>query len=255
VGLQSTRPGASRAGLHALLPPPALPWGVNTPIISWPRLRALGHLPAAIRLVVGLVAGAATWFLSPAALGTVSRLVAAWDAFGVATLLLLWAAIFTADADRIRAVAATEDLSRTLSSIFVVVAAGASLLGATALLKTTSHLSHGALAQRLALSVVAVGSAWLLVHTVFPLRYAHIYYDADENGSDVGGLVFPGNDPEPDYLDIAYFAFVIGMTAQTADISISGRTLRRVALLHGLISFVFNTTLVALVISGVAGII
>ncbi len=228
---------------------------VNTPVFSSSLLRSLGHLSSAARLAVGLIAGVAAWYFSPVVLGTVSRLVAAWDAFGVALLALLWAAIFTADADRIRAVAATEDLSRTLSSVFVVGAAGASLLGATALLKTTHDLSSAALVQHIALSIVAVGAAWLLVHTVFTLRYAHIYYDANEDGSDVGGLVFPGNDPEPDYLDIAYFAFVIGMTAQTADISISCRPVRRVALLHGLISFVFNTTLVALVISGIAGVL
>ena len=232
---------------------------MNTPLVSWALLRRIGRLSSATRVLLGLLAAAAAWQWLPTGLGaaasTVSCLVAAWDSFGVTLLLLLWAAIFTADADRIRAVAATEDLSRTLSSVFVLVAAGASLLGATALLKTAHTISPGALVQHIALSIVAVGAAWLLVHTVFTLRYAHVYYDANEDGSDVGGLVFPGNDPEPDYLDIAYFAFVIGMTAQTADISISGRTLRRLALLHGLISFVFNTTLVALVISGVAGII
>ena len=230
---------------------------MNTPIVSWALLRRIGRLSSATRVLLGLLAATAAWLWLPTGLGpaasTVSRLVAAWDSFGVTLLLLLWAAIFTADADRIRAVAATEDLSRTLSSVFVLVAASASLLGATALLRAIPHLSPAALAQHIALSIVAVGSAWLLVHTVFTLRYAHVYYDANEDGSDVGGLVFPGNDPEPDYLDIAYFAFIIGMTAQTADISISGRTLRRLALLHGLISFVFNTTLVALVISGIAG--
>ena len=230
---------------------------MNHPIVSWAPLRRIGRLSSTTRVLLGLLAAGAAWQWLPTGLGpaasTVSRLVAAWDSFGVTLLLLLWAAIFTADADRIRAVAATEDLSRTLSSIFVLVAASASLLGATALLKAIPHLSPAALVQHIALSIVAVGAAWLLVHTVFTLRYAHVYYDANEDGSDVGGLVFPGNDPEPDYLDIAYFAFVIGMTAQTADISISGRTLRRVALLHGLISFVFNTTLVALVISGIAG--
>jgi uncharacterized membrane protein len=81
------------------------------------------------------------------------------------------------------------------------------------------------------------------------------YYDANPDGSDVGGLDFPGGDKEPDYLDIAYFAFVVGMTAQTADVSISGRAQRRLALLHGLISFSFNTALVALVISGVSGVL
>lgn len=232
---------------------------MNTPVVSWALLRRIGRLPSAYRLLLGLLVAAASWQWLPTGLGpaasTVSRLVAAWDSFGVTTLLLLWAAIFTADADRIRAVAASEDLSRFVSFLFVLVAAGSSLLGATALLKTAHDLGTAALAQHIALSMVAVGSAWLLVHTVFTLRYAHVYYDANPDGSDVGGLVFPGNDPEPDYLDIAYFAFVIGMTAQTADISISGRALRRLALLHGLISFVFNTTLVALVISGVAGIL
>jgi uncharacterized membrane protein len=230
---------------------------VNTPVVSWALLRYLGRLPATYRLLLGLAAAAAGWQWVPTGLGaassTASHLVAAWDSFGVVTLVLLWAAIFTADADRIRAVAASEDLGRAVSFIFVLSAAGASLLAVIALLKTIHNLSPAALVQHIALSIVAVGSAWLLVHTIFTLRYAHLYYDANEDGSDVGGLQFPGNDPEPDYLDIAYFSFVLGMTAQTADVSISGRALRRLALLHGLISFVFNTTLVALVISGIAG--
>jgi uncharacterized membrane protein len=225
---------------------------VNNPIISSALLRRVARLSSTYRLLIALAAAAAAWQWLPTGLGaassTIPRLVGTWDSFGVTMLLLLWAAIFTADADRIRAVAATEDLSRTLGSIFVLVAAGASLLGVIALLGTIHGLKPAALAQH-------IGAAWLLVHTVFTLRYAHIYYDADDDGADVGGLDFPGNDPEPDYLDIAYFAFVIGMTAQTADISISGRALRRVALLHGLISFIFNTTLVALVISGVAGVL
>ncbi|WP_370550215.1 DUF1345 domain-containing protein [Hymenobacter sp. BT559] len=161
----------------------------------------------------------------------------------------------TADAERIRVVAASEDLSRAVSFIFVLVAASASLLAVVALLRTFHDLNAPTLAWHIGLSAVAVGAAWLLVHTVFTLRYAHAYYDADDEGADRGGLDFPGNDPEPDYLDIAYFAFVVGMTAQTADVSISSRTQRRLALLHGLISFVFNTTLVALVISGIAGVL
>jgi uncharacterized membrane protein len=206
-------------------------------------------------MVIGLAVGAAAWFLCPISLATVSRAVAAWDAFGVVMLLLLWAAIVTADAERIRVVAASEDLSRAVSFIFVLVAASASLLAVVALLRTFHNAKATTLAWHIGLSVVAVGAAWLLVHTVFTLRYAHAYYDADEDGSDKGGLDFPGDDPEPDYLDIAYFAFVVGMTAQTADVSISGRTQRRIALLHGLISFVFNTTLIALVISGVSSVL
>ena len=228
---------------------------VNTSRALQRLLHRLAHLPATYRLAVGLAVGVVVWWGLPPELSRLSRAVAAWDAFAVVSLLLLWAAIFTADADRIRAVAATEDFSRALSFVFVLVAASASLLAVIALLGTLHNLSPTALARHIGLSIVAVGAAWLLVHTVFTLRYAHIYYDANPDGSDVGGLDFPGGDKEPDYLDIAYFSFVVGMTAQTADVSISGRDQRRLALLHGLISFVFNTTLVALVISGVAGVL
>ncbi|MGI4833804.1 MAG: DUF1345 domain-containing protein [Janthinobacterium lividum] len=183
------------------------------------------------------------------------RLVIGWDTFAVLTLCLLWASIYSADAKRIRAVAATEDLSRALSFVFVLVAASASLLAVVVLLSTSHDLQPAVLIRHIALSIVAVGASWLLVHTVFTLRYAHIYYDADEQGHDVRGLDFPGGAEEPDYLDIAYFSFVIGMTAQTADVAISGYRQRRLALLHGLIAFGFNTALIALVISGVGGVL
>ena len=108
----------------------------------------------------------------------------------------------------------------------------------------------------------AVALAWTLVHCVFTLRYAHAYYDADDQGNDEGGLVFPddiGKDCkdklQPNYLDFAYFAFVVGMTAQTADIGISSRDIRRIALLHSIISFVFNTAIVALTIGTIGGVL
>lgn len=228
---------------------------VKTNVASQTWLHRLGHLPASWRLAVGAVVGAAAWALSPAHYESLVRLIIGWDAFGLTTLALIWVAIYTADADRIRAVAASEDLSRLLSFVFVLVAAAASLLAVVLLLGTSHGLPPAQLLRHIALSGVAVAASWLLVHTVFTLRYAHLYYDAGPDGSDVGGLDFPGGDQEPDYLDIAYFAFVVGMTAQTADVSISGRPQRRLALLHGLISFIFNTALVALVINGVASIL
>lgn len=215
----------------------------------------MGHLPASLRLVAGAVVGVAAWALSPTHYHMLVRLIIGWDAFGITTLSLIWTSIYTADANRIRAVAASEDLSRLVSFVFVLVAAGASLLAVVLLLGTSHGLPPATLVRYIGLSGVAVAASWLLVHTVFTLRYAHTYYDAKEDGSDVGGLDFPGGEKEPNYLDIAYFAFVVGMTAQTADVSISGRGQRQLALLHGLISFVFNTALVALVINGVAGIL
>lgn len=218
-------------------------------------LHRLSHLPATLRLVVGAAVGVAAWALSPAHYHALTRLIMGWDAFAITTLALIWLAIYTADADRIRAVASSEDLSRLVSFVFVLIAASASLLAVVLLLGTSHGLPPATLARHIALSGVAVASSWLLVHTVFTLRYAHLYYDADSDGSDRGGLEFPGGEKEPNYLDIAYFAFVVGMTAQTADVGISGRPQRQLALLHGLISFVFNTALVALVINGVASIL
>lgn len=212
-------------------------------------------MPATLRLLVGLLIGAAAWVLSPTHYHLLVRLIIGWDAFSITALSLIWTGIYTADADRIRAVAASEDLSRLLSFVFVLVAAAASLLAVVVLLGTSHGLPPVVLARHIALSGVAVLASWLLVHTVFTLRYAHQYYDSNPDGSDVGGLDFPGGEKEPNYLDIAYFAFVVGMTAQTADVSISGRPQRRLALLHGLLSFFFNTALVALVINGVAGIL
>jgi len=214
-------------------------------------LGRVGRFPTTVRLLLALGAGVAAGFLSSHSL--LVRLVSGWDAFALTSLILVWISIYQADVDRIREVAAQEDFSRTLASLFILVAASASLLAVVALLGTLHGMSPAAQARRLALLVAAVGSSWLLVHTVFTLRYAHMYYDQDQPGQDNGGLDFPGDEKEPDYLDFAYFAFVIGMTAQTADVSIAGRAPRRLALLHCLIAFGFNTALVALVINGVAG--
>jgi uncharacterized membrane protein len=218
-----------------------------------------GQLPVGIRMVLGLALGLLAWLLAPASLGQLGRLVAAWDAYAGLTLLLIAAAVFTADAAHIRKVATSEDSSRTVASAFVLTASLASFLAVLALLRTMHGLNAPALAGRAALTIGAVIEAWFLVHTVFTLRYAHQYYDdCGPDGRDAQGIDFPGEDGktvEPDYLDFAYFAFTIGMAAQTADVAISGRVPRRTALLHSLISFSFNTAIVALSISALGGLL
>lgn len=212
-----------------------------------------GQLSALTRLVVALALGAGAWVLLSADLLPTARAVAAWDAFGLTTLLLIWAAITTADVDHIRETARQEDASRTLSFAVVLVAALSSLLAVVLLLGSVREMARAQAHLHVGLAVAAVVIAWLLVHTIFTLRYAHLYYD-DTTAGDAAGLEFPGQQP-PDYLDFAYFSFVLGMTAQTADVSISGRYMRRLALLHGLVSFGFNTAVVALIISGLASVL
>ena len=107
----------------------------------------------------------------------------------------------------------------------------------------------------LAMIVVTIILSWSLVHTVFTLHYAHGYYgpSADDDDTDglVGGLEFP-SEPRPDYWDFMYFSFVIGMTGQVSDVQVSGRMLRRLALIHGIVAFFFNTIILALTINIVA---
>ncbi len=206
------------------------------------------------------VAGALAVWLAPDTLNPLARAVAGWDAFATVSLGLIVLTMRLADVEDIRRVAASEDLPRTVSFVVVIGGALASLGAVIGLLGSLKGLPEKSKALHLALGVGAVALSWSLVHCVFALRYAHAYYDADEQGSDCGGLVFPddaGKDDddklEPNYLDFGYFSFVIGMTAQTADVGISSRPIRRVALLHSLISFVFNTAIVALTIGTIGG--
>ncbi len=120
----------------------------------------------------------------------------------------------------------------------MITAATASLLAVGLVLGSAKNLPSSDLAWHIALSVSAVVLSWTLVHTLFALRYAHLYFwDARkiERKAISGGLIFPGKDI-PDYLDFAYFSFVIGMTCQVSDVQIACSRLRRPALVHGLIS-------------------
>jgi uncharacterized membrane protein len=98
---------------------------------------------------------------------------------------------------------------------------------------------------------------WLFANMVYALHYAHLYYSADdaiggEAGGDSRGLDIPGGE-DPDYLDFVYFAFTLGMTFQTADVNITGRPIRRIAILHGFAAFVFNIGVIAFTINAIGG--
>ena len=107
---------------------------------------------------------------------------------------------------------------------------------------------------RLIIAISGMILSWFLIHTIFTLRYAHLFYGDDLKNPKVhaGGLEFP-DDKKPDYFDFAYFAFVLGMTFQVSDVQITSKRLRRLAMWHGLLSFGFNTIMIALTINLIAG--
>lgn len=112
---------------------------------------------------------------------------------------------------------------------------------------------HAAKAGGVAAIGVAAGSvilSWLFMNTTFALHYAHSFYGEDD--SQAGGLEFPST-PKPDYWDFVYFSFVIGMCFQTSDVTVSGRHMRRLTLMHSVVAFFFNVFILAISVSVVGG--
>lgn len=208
------------------------------------------------RVGVSLLLAAAVWCGLRGRVEPSTQSIATWDVFALCVLVLAWLTIVTTPPEKLRARAQMQDLSRTLIFVFVVMAACAGLFAVGFL-----FFANKGVVQRphflihLLMSLVAVISSWMLVHTVFGLRYAHTYY-GDPDGPagpqpHAGGLEFPG-DRRPDYLDFAYFSFVIGMTFQVSDVVITSRNFRKLVLLHSMLAFGFNTVILALAINTVA---
>lgn len=179
-----------------------------------------------------------------------------WIVFALSSLSLSWSTIFSVHPLEMKKIARVQDSNRTLIFLFVTIAAMASVAGVLLLLGSTQKLSGTDLSIHILLSVTAVLASWALVHTTFIFRYAHLYYESVSknagNSKYVEGLEFP-EENEPDYLDFAYFSFVIGMTFQVSDVEISSKRIRRLALMHSLVSFAFNTVIVALSINVISG--
>ena len=172
-------------------------------------------------------------------------LITSWDVFALCSLVHAWAGmIFTDARTRVRE-ARLQDSSRAVIYGCVVFAAVAGLFGAGLLLGSAKGWEAS---RYIALAALTVVSSWLLVHTVLALHYTHVCYHIAEESREKPpnvGVVFP-NEPQPDFLDFAYFSFVIGMTCQVSDVRITSRRIRRIPLLHGLLSFGFNTVILVL---------
>jgi uncharacterized membrane protein len=202
------------------------------------------------RLLVAFVAGIATFLAIPAHFGVALRAVTGWDAAALTMGALGWWLIVRGDAEETRCRAAADDPGRRLVWLLVILASGFSLFATAIVLRGARAQVPEARQAFIGLCIVAVASAWMLTHTAYTLRYAHLYYRDDGDGE--GGLVFPGDTP-PDFLDFAYFAFTIGMCFQVSDVAIANRGIRRTVLGHSLLSFAYNTVILATAINLVAG--
>ncbi len=205
------------------------------------------------RLAIATLVGIGCAFVLPAHLTRTTRALIAWDV-GVALYLgLAWAMMLRSDLDRIRRRANQEDDGAVAVLALTIVATIASVAAIVVELIDVSGLPRHEVNLRLALVMVTIVLSWTFIHTAFALHYAHEFYDEDPRPPQPC-LTFPGT-KQPDYVDFLYFAFVLGTTSQTSDVSITSRGMRRLALLHGVISFFFNTTLLAVAVNIAAGLI
>lgn len=184
------------------------------------------------------------------------RVVTVYDVSAVAMLAFYAAIVLRTDVAATRARAASEDPGRNIVFVVVLLAIVFGFIAAfDILLPGQNGIDRHRAALFYALGFAAVALGWLLIHTLLIFRYAHLYYSRRGRGdADAGGLVFPGNDPPKD-LDFAYFSFVLGMTFQVSDVQITAPRIRALALGHGLVSFAYNTAILALVVNAVAGLL
>ena len=208
------------------------------------------HWPLLLLLVV-----AASSLLWPLTGGWLSRLAVGWD-IGVGLYLLhsamrLGRGRTIADI-RARAAAIDEAGPAVLPLALIAAVASIVVVIGEALRAASGGESTGGAAT---LALVTVAMSWTFVHVIFAFHYAHLFYASGVGGGDSGGLIFPGDDAEPDYWDFLHFSLVIGVAAQTADVQISDRGLRRTATVHSVTAFVFNTVVVALTVNLAVGLL
>jgi uncharacterized membrane protein len=207
------------------------------------------HLYAQWRFLAALAVGVAVALVGPLE-DAVPRVLAGWNAGGLVYLVLVGIKMWQAEVQGIKREASIERESRIVvlvvvifGSIFTMLALFVQLMAIKSEQGIDRTLSIG-------LSVLTIILSWLLIHTVFAVYYAHEFHSEAKGGSrgQGGGLKFP-DDSTPDYLDFLYFSFVVGTTAQTSDVEVCSRAMRRVVMLHGILSFFFNTAVIALAVN------
>src|SRR3954469_9575673 len=204
---------------------------------------------AAKRVVAAVVLGAITAAAALAA-GASCAVVAlgAEDAAAAVFVVWVWASIVGADAAATARLARAEDASRAAAEAVLLRAGVASLLAVVFTLPQAGPAGTPDRGLLTALTIASVALAWLSVHTVFLLRYARIYFTPPDGGIDFGT-------EQPDYGAFAYLARTIGMTFQVSDTDLTAKRVRRVALHHALISYLFGTVIVASTGSSIAGLL
>jgi uncharacterized membrane protein len=234
------------------------------PISPWRRRLFRFWLPLRVvrshpRLFAGIGVSLAVGMLLPSSVRLSTRLLIGWNAgtwfYFIATGIM----IARASPVSIRRRAKRTDEGKVFILVLTSVAALAAIAAIFAQLAAVKDMSGTVKGLHIGLAAATIMSAWFFIHLTYALHYAHEYFDEylAERGKPAtarGGLIFPGNE-HPDYYDFLYFSYVIGVACQTADVELSSHAMRRVALIHCVLAFFFNSALLALTINIAAGLI
>lgn len=211
--------------------------------------RPIRQVLARPRLFISGVFGILVTMLLPERLAAheITRMLIGWNAGAGLYLVLAGRMMFSSTRERMRFRARLQDEGRIAVLILVVIAALASLAAIVAELAVVKDMHGSSRYIHIALAGLTILTSWFFTQVMLTLHYAHDYYVALLRDG-AGGLDFPG-DAAPDYGDFLYFACIIGTSGQTADVSFVSKSMRRIGLVHSVLAFFFNTTLIALTIN------
>jgi uncharacterized membrane protein len=204
-----------------------------------------------MRLWIAVLAGAASFFLLPQHWSLVSRILASWNCGVALFFILIYWWMRSLNAEQICRKFIEEDETAPVILVICIVAALLSLVAIVDLLSTLKETSGTDRVAHIGLAAVTVLNSWALVPTMFTLHYADMFYSLP---ADQRPLQFP-HTPEPVFGDFAYFSFTIAAACQTADVSTTNRSIRKVVAAHSVISFLFNAAILGFAINVTAGLI
>lgn len=217
----------------------------------------LKHLDAKPRLIIAVLVAALIYFLLPKWMQLSTRIIFTWDIGATCFLALVWVMMTNATTQKMQQNSQRQDEGRSTILVLLVAAACASLLAIGFMLSGSKSISQEVLTLHIILTLLTMVVSWLLIHTVFALHYAHLYYQPktkNDRSYQAEALDFP-TEKQPDYWDFLYFSLGIGMTCQVSDVPVNSRLLRRLVLVHEVLTFFFNTVILALGINILASLI
>lgn len=197
------------------------------------RGRGLTRVKLYIALAAGVVVAVVASFFDVVH----HAIIAGWATACLVYVVWVWSTVWRMDAKDTKSHATLEDPGRRVADLVLLIAALASVVAVVWVLVDARSLKGGAQLGVALLAVVSVALSWLLVHTLYTLRYARIYYRRD------GGVDFNQEEP-PQYSDFAYLAFTVGMTYQLSDTPLTTRVLRQSVLRHALLSYLFGALII-----------